>query len=101
MEIEDIEKAAGEEFEHPFIQIEREGFIKGAKWRINSIWHNPQEKPRNLSKCLIEYVASKFDESFTSFVVASYVSDNVGFTGFVRKKKIKRWAYVDDLLPIK
>lgn len=35
---EQIEKAAGEDSEHPFIQIERQGFIRGANWRIKSAW---------------------------------------------------------------
>lgn len=51
---EQIEKAAGEISYHPFIEIERQGFIRGANWRIKSVWHGPEEEPKHKELCLIE-----------------------------------------------
>lgn len=51
MKIEDIEKAAIEtakkacdDFEEVFEFAN--GFMVGAEWRINSVWHDAKEQPR-------------------------------------------------------
>lgn len=86
-----IEKAAGNMSEHPFIEIERQGFIRGAEWRINSVWHDVSERPDERRAVIIEY-----GENRISLHEKGYCSPwkyNVEQFGF------KRWAYIKDLLP--
>lgn len=59
------------------------GFMKAANWRINNVWHKPNEEPVSFcSLLLIEnsngefYLEYKFDPATT-----------------------KRWAYLKDLIP--
>lgn len=63
----------------------REAFKAGAEWRINSVWHSPNELPR-----------------IKSFVVALYEDGHI-FSGIVKdycnSVPVKTWAYLDDLLP--
>lgn len=97
---EQIEKAAGEISDHPFIEIERQGFIRGANWRIKSVWHGPKEEPRHKELCLIELKSKtsllaysihfKGEQPYfeACFISATYDMDDV-----------IRYAYVKDLLP--
>lgn len=86
----DIEKAAEQ---HAFSQTpdarERyllsKGFKDGAKWRIDSVWHKPNEEPIKLCDLLlIEQTDGEFELGYR-FDAA----------------KTRRWAFVKDLLPIK
>lgn len=60
-------------------------FVAGAEWRINSVWHSPNELPR-----------------IGSYVVVLYEDEHI-FFGKVRdycnSVPVKTWAYLDDLLP--
>lgn len=82
-----------------------EDFAAGAKWRIESVWHSVQDMPsRNMrgevgALCLVE----TFDRVI-EFVQACYESVNgvyyfKAYFGIIELFKIKRWAYVDDLIP--
>lgn len=66
-----------------------EGFIKGVNWRINSVWHDTNEKPENDRAYLAEYM----DGAFIVFY------SNIEFDVMAKAYKIRRWAYIDDLLP--
>lgn len=94
MKIEDIEKAAIEtakkacdDFEEVFEFTN--GFMVGAEWRINSVWHDAKEQPRRDTW----YIAQVGDDGFDSFV------DSVNWEEFARDLNIIRWAYIRDLLP--
>ena len=70
------------------------GFIKGASWRIESVWHDTCEIPEPGKDCLVEYkdgdgnVCARLDSrSEYEWVNACHYD------------KIIRWAYVSDLLP--
>lgn len=103
---EQIQKAAGEISEHPFIEIERQGFIRGANWRINSVWHSAQDMPsRNMRDggvgelCLVET-----SDGDIELVQACYESINgvyyfKAYFCVLELFKITRWAYVKDLMP--
>lgn len=67
---------------------------------IKDVWHSSEEKPKPLSCCLVEYIDEDIDDEFTNYEVTHYGTDNVGFIGDSRDKKITRWAYIKDLLPI-
>ena len=59
----------------------KEGFIAGAQWRINSVWHEASELPRSLKLIIIEDSNGEFD------------------LGYGITNSTIRWAYIDDLLP--
>lgn len=35
------------------VNLERRGFIAGAQWRINSVWHTTADKPDFMRQCLL------------------------------------------------
>lgn len=80
----------------PFIklsydEIAEAAFVKGAEWRINSVWHDVSERPDERRAVIIEY-----GENRISLHEKGYCSPwkyNVEQFGF------KRWAYIKDLLP--
>ena len=90
MKKEDIEKAAVDScvFENSIFNPEltpyyEQGFKDGANWRINNVWHKPNEEPVSFCSLLLiensngEFALGyKFDPATT-----------------------KRWAYVKDLMP--
>ena len=84
MNKEEIEKAYACESNHPFIEIEKEGFVRGAEWRINSVWHTPDELP-NKASVIIMHLDEDVEEY--SFGVKELCEGTI------------RWAYVSDLLP--
>lgn len=91
---EQIEKAAGEISYHPFIEIERQGFIRGANWRIKSVWHKPEEKPTPGKIAVVEYLTGDREHKYRIDV----------FCGFEWKEmchydRLIRFAYIDDLVP--
>lgn len=73
----------------PFIklsydEIAESAFVKGAKWRINSVWHPVNEEPvKPIQLLLIERKNGEFNLVYRF---------NPAIT--------KRWAYVKDLIPI-
>lgn len=89
MNRKDIEKAANEfaDREYEYNDIDRDalykGFYWGADWRINNVWHKPNEEPVSFcSLLLIENSNGEFDLEY-KFDPAT----------------TKRWAYVKDLIP--
>ena len=61
----------------------KEGFIAGAQWRINSVWHNMNEKPNGMFVILADFGQEEY-------------SLGINLEGM---ESAKRWAYVSDLLP--
>ena len=72
--------------------VAKEGFITGAHWRINSVWHDTQQElPEKEGEwVLLESVVGKD----TIYFPVKWANDGVGVI-----KHIKRWAYISDLLP--
>lgn len=64
------------------------GFIFGADWRINSVWHTPNEHPDIYRTILVE-------DNKGNFSLCLLYSNSASMQNW------KRWAYVDELLPIK
>lgn len=96
MKKEDIEKAA-REYVMPTAYIipllesiaAKEGFIHGASWRINSVWHDASEKPEK-KPALVEY--SLFPKG-NGYLVVPDPREVLG--------SITRYAYIEDLIPNK
>ncbi len=69
----------------------------GAKWRINSVWHDVEEKP-NHKQTFIYQAIRKSGEMYYG-INSIFGDDEWAFLNdFVI---IERWAYIDDLLPEK
>lgn len=65
------------------------GFMEGADWRINSVWHDTSEKP-DMSKEIIVIYPDKSCRVFRP---------NGVWETLIEVDKFIRWAYVEDLLP--
>ena len=89
MNRETIEKAADEfaEREYETNVIDRDylhkGFYHAAHWRINSVWHDMNEKPNGIFVILADFGQEEY-------------SLGISLDGI---ESAKRWAYVSDLLP--
>lgn len=101
MNKETIEQAAKDYVErhypacHPFKEHDVNVFMQGARWRINSAWHDVGEKPK---------FKGKVEES--SFLVLRKSGEcgliQVGkddWADVLELTKFVKWADVDDLLP--
>lgn len=83
----DCQECGGDEF--------KEGFMKGAEWRINSVWHSGNGVPKKHEDLVIEldtgFHICQFKDGY-SFL--GYYDDR-GFIAF----EVIRWAYLKDLMP--
>lgn len=64
------------------------GFIDGAEWRINSVWHDVEKE-------LPEYNRHVVNEDWFDFTA----KDEKDLKRIMNQYPFKRWAYVDDLKP--
>lgn len=95
---EDIEKAAVDScvFENSIFNPEltpyyEQGFIEGAKWRINSVWHDINEMPEDgrIIVLLGKYGTIILYGPNMMYYKESVIADG----GFLK------WAYKEDLIP--
>lgn len=98
MKKEDIEKAAVDScvFENSIFNPQltpyyRQGFMDGAQWRINSVWHDREVIPEFIEK---ELLIMFCDNSCMIISIASHWRD------FLENNKFVKWAYLEDLMPI-
>lgn len=68
----------------------KRGFVEGAEWRINSVWHDIKEIPENNRMILI---IMQHD------IPTVLGPDNSFFKEEVKDRQIQRWAYMKDLIP--
>ena len=94
MNEETINKAADEfanrEYETSVVDRDylHKGFYHGARWRINSMWHEAnKEIPIKFRPILVEHDDDRFS---VNTVVGNIKSCPLAWV---------RWAYIDDLLP--
>lgn len=89
---EDIKKAATEYAKEACRPLWRTGyeqvcmvdFIEGAKWRINSVWHNSTEKPVPGKLLLVNTIYGEYD--------LCYYEVHIWNT-------VMTWVYMKDLIP--
>ena len=65
------------------------GFIAGAQWRINSVWHDASEKP-DKNQLVVFECRKTYGRGY---------SVNFGENYDLLKNVLLSWAYVIDLLP--
>ena len=70
----------------------RDGFVAGAQWRINSVWHDNSIRPGEDCDVLVE---TKRGIEMDIYDIDKNELDN----GTDWEADVLRWAYVDDLLP--
>ena len=67
-------------------------FIEGAEWRINSVWHKPEEVPEAYATLLVKCI-----EGYRAWALwPTHVRD---WRSLVETKRVVCWAYIDDLIP--
>ena len=71
-----------------------EGFIAGAHWRINSVWHNTCDIAEPGKDCLVEHMDGDGNVCIRIDWRSEYEWVNA-----CHYDKILRWAYISDLLP--
>ena len=72
--------------------MRRNAFKDGANWRINSVWHKPEEVPEaNRWIIHLDRLGCRV------YGLLPSVIEHWGF--LVADKGITRWAYIDDLIP--
>lgn len=69
------------------------GFIAGVGWRIDSVWHDKEEKPEQDKFFLYE---NEFGEYETDCI---FKAEKVNWDIYFRKLNLIRWSYILDLLP--
>lgn len=81
-------------FDEEFQPTSTYAFAEGAEWRINSVWHDKKEEPKQSEW----FIAQIGNDCFDTFVM-QVESERWG--KWCKGLNIKRWAYVKDLLPTK
>lgn len=76
------------------IHAGRDGFIAGAQWRINSVWHKPYDIAEPGKDCLVEHMDGDGNVCIRIDWRSEYEWVNA-----CHYDKVLRWAYVTDLLP--
>ena len=72
--------------------MRRNAFKDGANWRINSVWHKPEEVPEaNEWIIYLDRFGYRVDGMLPSVIQH--------WEFLVANKGIMRWAYIDDLIP--
>lgn len=82
---DEIERVANAKYEDNTFAYK--GFIAGAQWRINSVWHKVSEKPNGMFLILIDCGDGIGAEEYRFGLIADDLEG------------AKRWAYISDLLP--
>ncbi|MFR3916682.1 MAG: hypothetical protein ACLTFX_00405 [Phocaeicola vulgatus] len=86
MRREDIKEAA---INYDSRLVAFRAFMKGAEWRINSVWHDANEQP-DRGKDIIVMYSNKSCRVF----LPNGIWDNL-----IKVDKFIKWAYIEDLLP--
>lgn len=88
MKREDIKEAA---VNYDSRLVAFRAFLKGADWRINSVWHDVSERPDENEPTIVEKINGK--------VFLAEKGYNGPWKYNVEQFGFKRWAYVKDLIP--
>ena len=69
-------------------------FIAGSEWRINSVWHDAKERPKDLKQALVEYHNGKE----VRYMIDTHIKS--GWLMVFDYGTLLRYAYIDDILPV-
>lgn len=79
------------------IHAGRDGFIDGARWRIDEAWHNEKEMPDKEELVLCE-ICRNGEKAYLPLEWKADGKMTVDIP-FLTDWKVTRWAYITDLLP--
>ena len=109
MEDKDLEKEA-ESYAQGYAEVGydddqiasvRDAFIDGAKWQKDHVWHKPSEEPNDeMAEILIEWTVHSLYRHDVSYY--NKHTKMFGFDGTeidMPMSRVRKWAYVKDLLP--
>lgn len=110
---EQIEKAATDSLLNDPLELRetsvgtfQQGFITGANWRIESVWHTVEEVPsRNLNGnhygelCLVITRDGNIDFAQACYEDINGVYYFKTYSGLIELHNVKKWAYIKDLIP--
>lgn len=88
----------------------KRGFMAGALWRINSMWHDKNEEPKAIGMyaeqhypqipCLVYGISEGCGYGIRFWNVTEKCWDDEECDDYYcDKEEIEKWAYLDDLLP--
>ena len=79
------------------------GFVKGAQWRINAVWHKPSAYGEELKRDVEVIAKTKRGYRFGKFGVVGYSNEYVGFVSTssfeYALSDVLEYAYLSDLIP--
>lgn len=104
---EQIEKAAirsaDEELDDFECRAHRDGFIEGAQWRINSVWHKPSAYGDELERDVEVIAKTNRGYRFGKFGVSYFSHEYIcllSISGLdYALSEVLEYAYLDDLIP--
>lgn len=109
MKEKQIEKAAllfagaGEFGECPYNPDAKNGFMAGAQWRINSVWHKPSPYGEELKRDVEVIAKTKRGYRFGKFGVVGFSNEYIGFVSTSSLEyalsDVLEYAYLSDLIP--
>lgn len=76
-----------------------QAYEDGAKWRIESVWHDADEEIKNNEPFLYENVVHAFHVDLIS-LYRDYDDNPLPWNEIVKDLGLIRWAYMADLLPM-
>lgn len=116
MKYEDIELESSKRYD---VKLSEEynagynqGFLEGAEWRLNSIWHTMEEEPQVYGEykdnvmpqipCLVlGHLSTGYGYGVRYWNSSYKVWDDEECDDYeCSKDNIEKWCYLDDLLPI-
>ena len=81
--------AQAEDSDYAEVRDVKQAFVSGAKWRINSVWHNMEEKPNfKIIPILLKHKSGTIH----------FIDETPAHLEYMMKYYV-RWAYIEDLLP--
>lgn len=75
-------------------QVAMVDFIEGAKWRINSVWHDASETPISGKYALVKYITGDLKIKYRVDVFCGYE-----WKEMCHYDKLIQFAYIEDLIP--
>ena len=85
------------------IHAGRDGFIDGARWRINAVWHKPSAYGEELTRDVEVIAKTKRGYRFGKFDVVGCLHEYIAFVSTssfeYALSDVLEYAYLDDLLP--
>ncbi len=98
MNREDIEKAAQKRCDRQYSYLHNsafyDGFMQGAYWRINSVWHDASEPPITGKEALVKYVTGDLKIKYRVDVFCGNE-----WKEMCHYDKLLQFAYIEDLIP--